>query len=209
MPVINVNLADVESFEPLPEGKYAAEIEKVEVRSNKARDGLYLNWELTVLDGDYENRKLWMITSLKETALFRLKEVFEQLDLLDDDEDMELEYDDDMEPDTTAGPLLLYPEVEGIECTAVVKNEMYDGRERNRVDQLLGDTPRRKKKKTTARKTSRKSEPPARKSRDTGRRTSRYDEDEDEDDEEEEVRPRRRSSNGSSSQRSSARRRVR
>jgi len=153
MPSINVNLADVDSFEPLPEGEYDVEVDKVEVRMNKAGDGLYLNWELAVIDGDYENRKLWMITSLKQTALFRLKQVFEDLDLIDtQDEEVEIEYDEDPEPTSQSGPRLLYPEVEGIEGVARVKNEMYDGRERNRVEQLTSGM-KKKQRKVSSRRT--------------------------------------------------------
>lgn len=180
MPTINVNLADVDSFEPLPEGEYDIEVDKVEVRMNKAGDGLYLNWELAVLDGDYENRKLWMITSLKETALFRLKQVFEDLDLIDEDDDeVEIEYDDDVEPTSSGGPRLLYPDVEGIEGIARVKNEMYDGRERNRVESLTsGRSRKRSKAKSSSNDgvrrsggSSRREEPAARRS--SGRRRVR------------------------------------
>ena len=155
MAYITVNFADVESFEPLPEGEYGVEIDSVEVRENKNGDALYLNWTLVVVDGDFENRRLWMITSLKDTALFRLKSVFENLDVLDDEE-MEIEYDDDIDPSTKEGPRLLYPEVEGIEATAVVKNEMYDGREQNRVNELYVE--RRPKKSTRKRATTKRSD---------------------------------------------------
>jgi hypothetical protein len=210
-----VNFADVDSFEPLPEGSYDIEVDKVEVRRNKADDGDYLNWELVVIDGEYENRRLWMITSLKPQALFRLKQVLLDLGIIDEDEEeMDLEWDDDVEPTTSGGPLLLYPELQGLEAVAQVKNEMYDGRERNRVENLFGPDKKPKKKKTT--RTA------AAESRGNGGRSRRRardeeeDEDEDEEDEEEE-RPRRRSSTSSTSAKSrtqsrsreKARRRVR
>jgi hypothetical protein len=206
-----VNFADVDSFEPLPEGSYDIEVDKVEVRRNKADDGDYLNWELVVIDGEYENRRLWMITSLKPQALFRLKQVLLDLGIIDEDEEeMDLEWDDDVEPTTSGGPLLLYPELQGIEAVAQVKNEMYDGRERNRVENLFGPDKKPKKKKTT--RTA------AAESRGNGGRSRRRvveeeDEDEDEEDEEEE-RPRRKSSTSAKSRtqsrsREKARRRVR
>lgn len=148
MPSTIVNFADVDSFEPLPEGQYDIEVDKVEVRRNKANDGDYLNWELIVIDGEYENRRLWMITSLKPTALFRLKQVFDELGVIDEDEEeMELEYDDDVDPSTSGGPRLLFPEIEGMEAVAQVKNEMYEGRERNRVENLYGAERKPKSKK--------------------------------------------------------------
>jgi hypothetical protein len=181
-----VNFGDVEEFEPLPPGEYAVEVSKVEVRRNKADDADYLNWEFVVLDGDYENRRLWFITSLKPTALFRLKSVFEQLDVLDGDE-MELEYDDDQEVTQSSGPRLLYPDVEGMEATVKVKSDMYDGKERSKVDDLY--TGRKKSRKTTR---TAAAESRTKRVRSQSRDEEEYD-DEDEDEEEEEETPRRES----------------
>jgi hypothetical protein len=212
MPSTTVNFADVDSFEPLPEGSYDIEIDKVEVRRNKADDGDYLNWELLVIDGEYENRRLWMITSLKPKALFRLKQVLIDLGIIDEDEEeMDIEWDDDVEPSTSGGPLLLYPELQGIEAVAQVKNEMYEGRERNRVENLFGPDHKPKKKRTTRTAA-------AESKRNGGRSRSRArdeeDEEDDEEEEEEEERPRRRSTTSARSRtqtksRDKARRRVR
>lgn len=214
MPSTTVNFADVDSFEPLPEGSYDIEIDKVEVRRNKADDGDYLNWELVVIDGEYENRRLWMITSLKPQALFRLKQVLLDLGIIDEDEaEMDIEWDDDIEPTTSGGPLLLYPELTGIEAVAQVKNEMYEGRERNRVENLFGpDHKPTKKKKATTRTAAAESKRNGSRSR---RRVVEEEDEEDEDEEdEEEERPRRRSSTTAKSRtqsrsREKARRRVR
>lgn len=209
MPYTTVNFSEVEDFDALPEGEYGIEIDKVEVRRNKADDGDYLNWELVVLDGDYENRRLWLITSLKPNALFRLKSVFEELDVLDGDE-MELEYDDDQEVTPSSGPRLLYPDVEGLEATAKVKNEMYDGKERNRVEELYTGH-KRKKSKTT--RTSAQSSRRTRSDREDDRQYD-IDYDEDDDYEGEEEAPRQRSSKSRSTgnrtaRRNSGRRRLR
>jgi hypothetical protein len=166
------------------------------VRRNKAEDGDYLNWEFVVIDGDYENRRLWLITSLKPTALFRLKGLFEQLDVLDGDE-MELEYDDDKEVTQSSGPRLLYPDVEGLEATAKVTVEMYDGKERNKVSEVY--TGRKKRSKKTTRTAAAESRTQRRRSRS---RDDDYDDedDDDEDDEDEyEERDTRRSSRTSRS----------
>jgi hypothetical protein len=212
MAFYRVNFGDVESFEPIPAGEYGVEVEKVEVRMNKAGDGMYLNWEMTVIDGDYENRKLWLITSLKDTALFRLKGILEGLQVIDGEEDIELEYDDDIDPSTKEGPLLLEPNLEGMECVAVVQNEMYEGKEQNRVKDLFVERPRKKSKSRTT------------KSRDTnGRgRSERVTRDSDDDyederpsrrsrddDDYEDERPVRRPQRAQSSPRSSSRRRIR
>lgn len=200
MPSTVVNFADVDSFEPLPEGSYDVEVDKVEVRRNKADDGDYLNWELIVIDGEYENRRLWMITSLKPTALFRLKQVFDELGLIDeDDEEMELEWDDDVDVSNSGGPRLLFPEVESMEAVAQVKNEMWEGRERNRVENLFGADRKPKSKK---RKSVDSDNNQVAKARSRSRREP--------DEDEEEERPRRSASSrtkGRSQER--ARRRVR
>jgi len=190
VPYTTVNFSDVEDFEAIPEGEYAVEIDKVEVRRNKADDGDYLNWEFVVLDGDYENRRLWLITSLKPTALFRLKSVFEQLDVLDSDE-MELEYDDDQEVTSSSGPRLLYPDVEGLEATVKVKVDMYDGKERNKVEDLY--TGRKKRSKKTTRTAAAESRTQRRRSRARDEEDD-YDDDDDDDEEEEESPRRTRSS---------------
>jgi hypothetical protein len=202
MPTTTVNFADVDSFEPLPEGTYDIEIDKVEVRRNKADDGDYLNWELVVIDGEYENRRLWMITSLKPNALFRLKQVLEELGMLEDeDEEMDIEYDDDVDPSTSGGPRVLYPELEGIEAVAQVKNEMWEGRERNRVENLFGPERKTKKKRRAA-------DTNANKSRSRSRREE-PEEDDYEDEEEEEQPRRRRSSNSGTSNKSRQQTRTR
>lgn len=211
MAFTKIDFSDVESFEPLPEGEYDIEIDKVEVRMNKAGDGMYLNWELLVLDGEFENRRLWMITSLKPTALFRLKQVLEDLDVLEDDE-VELEYDDDVDVTSSGGPRLLYPELEGIQAVAVVRNEMYEGKEKNRVEQLLGDepTPKKTKAKAKAKRTKDSDNDTVARSRSRSRAKSRDDEEEeDDDDEEEEEAPRRSRRASTRSSRNTGRRKLR
>ena len=136
---LSVNFAEIEgSFEPLPEGEYECVIEKVEVRDSKSSDHDYLNWELKVLDEDYEDRRLWMITSLSPKALFRLKDVLVAIDVIDGDEELEIEWEDDVDITSQEGPLVTNPDLDGLPCVAVVTNEVYEGRERNRVNELLG-----------------------------------------------------------------------
>lgn len=132
---VNINFAEVEgSFDAMPAALYPVVIEKVEVRESKSSENHYFNWELTVSEGEHEGRKLWMITSLSPRALFRLKDTFEALGVLDDE--MDLEWDDDVQITPSAGPLLLQPDVTGLPSIAVVTVEVYEGKERNRVDEL-------------------------------------------------------------------------
>ena len=46
-------------FDPLPAGKYLACITGSEMKATKAGDGSYLELELTVLEGEYKDRKVW------------------------------------------------------------------------------------------------------------------------------------------------------
>lgn len=65
---------EVKDFEALPGGDYPVYITEVELKDNKAGDGQYFNWTLTVVeDHANANRNFWYITSLKPQALFGLK----------------------------------------------------------------------------------------------------------------------------------------
>lgn len=138
MPGIKINFGEVESsFEPIPEGRYDCIVEVVEVRESKSSDNDYLNWELKVTDGEFADRRLWMITSLSEKALFRLKDTYLALEVIEEDEEIDLEWEEDVDITPQEGPRVTNPDVEGLACVAVVTNEMYDGRERNRVNEIV------------------------------------------------------------------------
>ena len=47
------------AFDPLPAGKYLAEITASEMKPTKAGNGSYLQLEFTVLDGPCKGRKVW------------------------------------------------------------------------------------------------------------------------------------------------------
>ena len=46
-------------FDAIPPGKYKAVISESEEKQTKKGDGSYLQLTFTVIDGEYENRKLW------------------------------------------------------------------------------------------------------------------------------------------------------
>jgi hypothetical protein len=50
---------DFMDFEPIPAGKYPMAITASELKPTKAGDGSYLELELTVVDGEFEGRKVW------------------------------------------------------------------------------------------------------------------------------------------------------
>jgi hypothetical protein len=132
-----VNFAEVESsFQPIPEGRYDAVVETVEVRESNSSDNDYLNWEFKILDEEYEDRRLWMITSLSPKALFRVKDTFLALGVIEEDDEIDIEWEDDVDITPREGPRMIAPEVDGLPCVVVVTNEVYDGRERNRVNEI-------------------------------------------------------------------------
>lgn len=48
-----------EAFESLPPGEYTAEITDSEVKDTKDNTGKYLQFEFTVLEGEFAGRKMW------------------------------------------------------------------------------------------------------------------------------------------------------
>ena len=62
MATLDFNANDVEpttAYEPLPAGKYLAEITASEMKPVKSGNGTYLQLEFTVLDGPCRGRKVW------------------------------------------------------------------------------------------------------------------------------------------------------
>lgn len=58
MPNLRINLEDAQSFEPIPDDTYTVEVTDIsEVK--KGSKSSYVTVELTVAEGEYENRKLW------------------------------------------------------------------------------------------------------------------------------------------------------
>ena len=62
MAQLDFNANEVEpttAFEPLPAGKYLAEISASEIKPTKSGNGSYLELEFTVLDGPCRGRQTW------------------------------------------------------------------------------------------------------------------------------------------------------
>lgn len=127
MPSIRVNFSDVNNFDPLPAGVYPVVVTGVEVREPRSanKDGEtypYLNWELTIEEGEYEDRKLWTITSLNPKAMWKLQEALVAFG--EDKEELGEDFD-------------LYPEnYIGAKCNAAVIQEAYNGKMKNTVEDL-------------------------------------------------------------------------
>lgn len=168
-----INFAEVEGgFDVLPEGQYECVIERVEVRESNSSDYNYLNFELKVTNEDYEDRRLWFIRSFSPKALPMMKDTFVALGVIEEDEEVDFEWDEDVDITPKEGPVLTNPDLEGIECVARVSNEMYDGTERNRVNGLGAlnpepttkkGSPAKKSKSSNGRKASGSKKPASRK----------------------------------------------
>jgi len=65
----------------IPEGEYEVCVDKCDVRQAKSGDGEYLNWQFRLVDGEHAGRCVFMKTSLKKEARWRLKELFKALGL--------------------------------------------------------------------------------------------------------------------------------
>lgn len=55
-------------FDPVPAGKYKAAITASEMKATKTKRGSYLELELTILEGDYKDRKVWARLNLENQS---------------------------------------------------------------------------------------------------------------------------------------------
>ncbi len=119
---INVNFSEVEDFELLPAGVYPVAVTNVEESENPGPSGYtYLNWEFTITEGEWENRKQWTITSLSPKSAFRLREVLVALGA--DPEELNAPEGVEIEP----------TDYMGANCLISVAQESYEGVLRNVV----------------------------------------------------------------------------
>lgn len=120
---ISLDFTNVSSgFEVLPEGNYEATVAKVEVRTSKAGDSQYLNFEWDVVDEETgKARKIWDIASLKPQALWKLKQIMEAFGM------------------NTAGQIDLDPEAfVGQQAILTIEIDTYEGKEKNVVKEVRG-----------------------------------------------------------------------
>lgn len=128
---MKVNFGEVEgSFEPLPEAEYESVIERVEVRQAEDKEYPYLNFECKALEDDYEDRRIWVAGSLSPGGLIFTKNKLIALGVIEEDDEIEFEWEDDVDPGPADGPTLTNPELEGMACTIRTSNEVRDGQER-------------------------------------------------------------------------------
>lgn len=73
MPRIQVNLDAVQENRLVDPGWYHVRVEKGEVRQNRDGSGQHINWELRIVEGEAEGRRLFFNTGLSEKGLPILK----------------------------------------------------------------------------------------------------------------------------------------
>ena len=148
---VTVDFSEIEEFEPMPKGDYAVLVDKLEYRVAQEADKYdYISWELVVTEpGEFNNRRLWFITSLSPKALFRLKDILENLGLYEDE--LEIDYDEE-------SMMVTSPEVTGMPAMATVSQRPYEGRIQNDVVALTSMDGAEKKpaRKTTSRSPAKK-----------------------------------------------------
>lgn len=137
-PRVTVDFSEVQDFEALPKDEYPVVIVKntyVTAASDDKYD--YMNLEMDITDGEFKGRKQWMVLSFSPKALFRMKEVFENLGVYDDA--VEVDYDEETMAVTN-------PDLVGMPAMAVLTQRTYEGRLQNNVETLLSmdDQPTKK-----------------------------------------------------------------
>jgi len=119
---ITIDFSGVESggSRKIPDGQYLLSVLGIEEKESQSGD-IYLAWKWKVADGEYKGATIYDNTSLKPTALWRLKTLLECLGV-----------------DVPGGKLgLNLKEYQGLSLLAEVTNETYQGKERPRISGFL------------------------------------------------------------------------
>lgn len=128
---MTIDFSEVEdSFEALPEGLYECVVEDAQVRESKSSDNPYISFEMKILDEEFEDRRIWIGASLSPKALWGLKGVLVSLGAIDEDDAVDLEWDEEVDMTPKEGPQVTNPEVIGLPCAIQTTNSVYNNRER-------------------------------------------------------------------------------
>ena len=123
---VTVDFGGIESGggRKIPDGEYLMQVLSIEEK--ESQDGnAYLAWKWKVVDGEYKGATIYDNTSLKPTALWRLKTLLECLGV-----------------DVPNGKMgLNLKEYQGKSLLAEVTNETYQGKERPRISSFLRGIP--------------------------------------------------------------------
>jgi hypothetical protein len=126
---VTLDFSEVNNNDALPEGRYRATIDQIELRGVKPETPGYLNWQFSIEEGQFVGRKVWMMTSLKTAALWKLAQSFKALGLQIQNVDLEID---------EGTNLLVEPNLMGQSVFVDVTQETYQGRQQNRVDTIYG-----------------------------------------------------------------------
>lgn len=143
--VVTVDFTDVESRVTVPEGEY--KLKPTGVTQEEGSEYSYLDWEMTIQDGEFEGKHLRERTSLSPSALWRLRNLLEAGGIETPDSELDIDLDsicDDFS-----------------DMIAVVEHEDYEGRPQARIIDLrpAGDEEPEEKPKGKGKST--KEDPPA------------------------------------------------
>jgi hypothetical protein len=133
--VAKISFGDVEvrTFEPLPRGKYLSKVSAAEFVPESKRSGEpCINWEFTVVGGEFDKRKAFQTTSLQKQSLWASQRMLLALGMTKAEVDG-LEWDPD-EPETvqnTLNDLMDKP------CVIVMRQEKFEGEDRQRTSRVL------------------------------------------------------------------------
>jgi len=126
---VKIDFSDVQDFDVLDEGEYPVVISKAEFKPAREEGKFpYINLELDLTEEPNKGRKLWMILSFSPKALWRMKDVFENLGIYDDS--LEVDYDEE-------SMLVTQPELAGLPGVAVVTHREWEGKTQTQVDALI------------------------------------------------------------------------
>ena len=125
MSPFKIDMSDVgEGFEPIPAGVYPIVVSSLKQSEEDGPSGYpYIILEMTVAEGEFENRKLWTNLSMSPKVAFKVKEFLLGVGVPEEDLGGEFEFDPD--------------EYEGATAAVAVKQESYEGVVRNRVTNFI------------------------------------------------------------------------
>jgi hypothetical protein len=120
-----IDMSDVgEGYEPIPAGVYPVVITSLKQSEEDGPSGYpYIIVEMTISDGEFENRKLWTNLSMSPKAAFKVKEFCLSVGVPEEELATEFEF----EPD----------DYEGASLEVAVKQESYEGVMRNRITNFI------------------------------------------------------------------------
>ena len=136
----SISFADIPTFEPVPAGNYPVMVENVTLRKNKegkldpdtGEVAEYFAWEFVIIDGEFQGQHLWLNTTLQRKGLFKLRNTFLNLGVIDS-LDGGLDYDVDEATDQVIEPELINRT--GVARVKMGKNQ--NGEARSEVDTIL------------------------------------------------------------------------